>query len=209
MQTRTAARRLAGEVATVMTPAKVMEPSEMSRSQLPSDGLEPAIESPAGAGSSTSLKRKREASKKKQTQPLKGGWVLPHGMGIGLSESDTTARHDEPLSATSAPLDHPIDPSNTTEGGASTNPLHSQPADIKKLPKRTRQTRISLQVIKVGATGEKDKQEKQETEIKLGPTEGSSWTAVNRENDGPTNECGHALRHPKRFQTLRPQIKAR
>ncbi|KAH6628611.1 DNA glycosylase [Chaetomium tenue] len=104
----------------------------------------------SGKTARASTKRKRGV--KKQSQALRGGWVLPHGMGVGVTGTDASSPENaEDTLSESELVDAASDPKVPAQSSAV---VASQPntGTKKEVLKRTRQTRLSLRVTKAQAT---------------------------------------------------------
>ncbi|KAK4133342.1 DNA glycosylase [Trichocladium antarcticum] len=194
MQTRGVMRKLAEVAATTgtsSTPRTVAEALETSETQASSDTPKPAVDGDEHRSEVTdSLKRKR--GKKKSAQPLKGGWVLPHGMGVGVAgpdASDTQGAGPQPL-VSSLPVPSLI-AAGTTQGGLSATSMESN--SKIDAPKQKRQTRISLRVTKAGLDVPKDGQKKQESIMKLEAPDDSTSPPIKQEDDRPTKRTRTSL----------------
>jgi endonuclease III len=107
---------------------------------------DPATQVQAAAGSTATVRTKRKREPK-QTVPIKGGWALPHGMGIQLtSKLDDGAQQE----ADSSSLVPPTTPSqNTAPVNKTPPPAPKKP--VKKAARQTTQSRIIGHVTKPGA----------------------------------------------------------
>ncbi len=101
---------------------------------------------------------KRKRPSKKQAQPLKGGWALPHGMGSGVADAPPAPEGALPMSSSTSSL--PV-PSLDIETPAQVNPVTvSGPANTETVPVQKKQTRLILQVSKANAQAQlKDQEE--------------------------------------------------
>ena len=147
MRTRAAAKKLAAAAATDASTVNSAISSSIEQANAVSAVTAlaaPDLTDNQGAPTKTavdSTKRKRAA--KKQAQPLKGGWVLPHGMGAAVADSEAPS----PQGAdTTLPASSFIDLPGDIEG-----PIHgldapTQSSTEKTAATQTRQTRLSLQV---------------------------------------------------------------
>jgi endonuclease III len=123
-----------------------------------------AQESTAGPGMMTNSKSsgrtarvstKRKRGVKKQAQPLKGGWVLPHGMGVTVTGTDASGlESDGDTSSESELVDKASDQKVAAQDGAVVT-SQPGPGTKKEVPRPTRQTRLSLRVTKAQAKKEK------------------------------------------------------
>ncbi|KAK4043783.1 DNA glycosylase [Parachaetomium inaequale] len=148
MRTRAAAKKLADAVMAVGNAVSApIEPTAVSQALVTTATPESmAISEPSTKTTGGGTKRKRGG--KKPAQPVKGGWVLPHGMGIGVAGEDTSAPQDaEDTLPASSVVDPAPDAGGATQSGlAVTSEL--APNAEKKVLRQTRQTRLSLRVTK-------------------------------------------------------------
>ncbi|KAK3905017.1 DNA glycosylase [Staphylotrichum tortipilum] len=102
---------------------------------------------------------KRKRASKKQAQPLKGGWVLPHGMGSGVTDAPLTS---EDTQSTSTPTSLLPGPSVDVETPAQDTPeAVSRPSNTEMEPVQKKQTRLILRVSKANAHAQMKDQEEQ------------------------------------------------
>jgi endonuclease III len=126
---------------------------------------------------------KRKRPGKKQAQPRKGGWVLPHGMGAGVVETDLSSPQDaEVTSATTAVDGLPPDTGSSVQEHPEAN---SQTDTEKKGPRPTKQTRLSLRITKVESKDQTSTDKKQEPNVKLEDTDGP---VIEEEEDGTAHK---------------------
>ncbi|KAK4117517.1 DNA glycosylase, partial [Canariomyces notabilis] len=118
-------------------------------------------------------KRKRTA---KQAQPLKGGWVLPHGMGIGFANATTSSDHE---------------PSASQGGTAPNSALTgvSQPGEKNTIPTQKKQTRITLRVTKPGVKVQMGGQQLQDPAVKLEEPIGESGGLIIQTTERPVKRA--------------------
>jgi endonuclease III len=165
MQTRAAAKRLAAEAATggsvaltSIVKAQVTQVETITNSPSLKDD-------PVSTGKTISSSTKRKRAGKKQSQPLKGGWVLPHGMGVGLAEpASANVSGAENTSPTPLLADAPKTVGVSAQGDSAAT---LEPEAKQRVVRQTRQTRLSLRVTKAGAEDQKSRQKEQEPTVKL------------------------------------------
>ncbi|KAK3298264.1 DNA glycosylase [Chaetomium fimeti] len=173
MQTRAAAK-LASAAATASNVVGVSDRHAEVVQALGSTGDPEMIAHSKTSGKTTKASTKRKRGGKQQAQPLKGGWVLPHGMGVaGLgTESELVDAASDP--------DLPAQQSATV---TSQLKLNTQ----KKVLRQTRQTRLSLRVTKARVKEEKV----QEPIVKLEEPDDAS--NVEQEDGHPNKRVRTAL----------------
>ncbi|KAK4102062.1 DNA glycosylase [Parathielavia hyrcaniae] len=170
MQTRAAARRLAVGTATV---GSVDATSILRTAAAQAETVDDVLGSKDEIGAVNKTaggSAKRKHAGKTQSQPLKGGWMLPHGMGAGLTEPPNSVppghENTSPTTALSDPLTDVEVP--TQNGGSAPSPSVIKQQQTQR---QTRQTRLSLRVIKKGAEDITSDQKKQEPNVKVEATE--------------------------------------
>jgi endonuclease III len=165
MQTRAAAKRLAAEAATggSVAPTSIVKTQV---AQVETITNSPSLkDDPVSTGKTTSSSTKRKRAGKKQSQPLKGGWVLPHGMGVGLAEqASSNVSGAENTSPTPLLADAPKTVGVSAQGDSAAT---LEPEAKQRVVRQTRQTRLSLRVTKAGAEDQKSRQKEQEPTVKL------------------------------------------
>jgi endonuclease III len=191
MQTRAAARKLARVAAPASTPSSPNTAAgslETSDAQTSSDA--PKLANGDGSNITAGVKRKRAT--KKPAQPLKGGWVLPHGMGVGVAEPDASGpQGTKPPSLVSSAPQSLL----TAEGRVQSDlPTTTPRADSKiDAPKQTRQTRISLRSTKAGVAAQKADPKKQEPTVKVEEPDDSISSPIKEEDGHPTKRARTTL----------------
>ncbi|EAQ89897.1 hypothetical protein CHGG_06516 [Chaetomium globosum CBS 148.51] len=135
-----------------------------------------------------STKRKRGV--KKQSQPLRGGWALPHGMGVRVTGADAsgTENAEDTLPVSESELaDATSGPKVSAQNVPAQNSavVTSQPkiGTKKEALKQSRQTRLSLRVTKAQATT-----------VKLEKPDDAS---IKQEDDRPNKRVRTTLRADK------------
>ncbi|KAH6855191.1 DNA glycosylase [Chaetomium sp. MPI-CAGE-AT-0009] len=130
------------------------------------------------SGQVTKASTKRKRGGKKQAQPLKGGWVLPHGMGVGVSGADASGPENAEDASTELELaDEASDrevPAQQSIAVTSRPKLNTQ----KKVLGQTRQTRLSLRVTKARAKEEK-------AQVPIVKSEEPDDASITQEDDRP------------------------
>ena len=194
MQTRAAAKKLAAAAATAAIVAGAAD-SAIGSSTEQADAVSaatapvaPELTDNQGAPSKIAVdSKKRKRAAKKQAQPLKGGWVLPHGMGAAVAESDGPSPQDAEATLPALSL--------TNLPGGVEGPAHgvdgsSQSSAENTVTARTRQTRSSLQVSKAKADDQTEQKAKQEPTVKL---EASDDLVIEQEDNHPSKRVRIAL----------------
>jgi endonuclease III len=165
MQTRAAAKRLAAEAATSSSVAGTsIVQADVAQVEAITDrsGLK---DGQVSTGKTTSGGTKRKHAAKKQSQPLKGGWVLPHGMGVGLAEQ---ASSNPPAVEDTLPSPPLVDQLKAAESPAQGDGVASSESEVtQRVLRQTRQTRLSLRITKAGAEDQKGKRKEEEPTVKL------------------------------------------
>lgn len=127
---------------------------------------------------------KRKRAEKKQPQPLKGGWTLPHGMGVKAAEQDVEA----PTTAVSMSLVSTPSSVSAVESGFSqgSTAASQTPNTDKTVSKQRKQTRLFSRTTKAGVSnGDSDSKEQSKT-AKLEETERVS---INEESAHPAKRA--------------------
>lgn len=108
------------------------------------------------SGNTARASTKRKSGTKKQAQPLKGGWVLPHGMGIAVTPGTDASGPESTEDASPEPelVDEASHPKVAAQDGA-VAASQPEPGTKKEVPRLTRQTRLSLRVTKTQVKKEK------------------------------------------------------
>ncbi|KAL2020988.1 hypothetical protein VTK56DRAFT_7762 [Thermocarpiscus australiensis] len=182
MQTRSATRRLAVAAATVSDiPTTARGAPETPLTQTSANV--PLLTTSRGSGSVTAAGSKRKRASKEKVQPLKGGWVLPHGMGVGVAGS-------VPPSDQGAESALPASPPEETSAAAADRvqdarpTLTAQPKGKKNTaPRQTKQTRLSLRVTKAGVKVEKGNQDEQALAVKVEESTDKIDAFIKQEDD--------------------------
>jgi endonuclease III len=174
MRTRAAAKKLADAAAAVGNTVRApVGPTEVSQALVATDTPE-SLNNSGPSTKTTGGGTKRKRGVKKQAQPVKGGWVLPHGMGIGVAGGDISAPQDaEATLPASSPVERSPDTAGATQSGLAVTSQLAPNAE-KKVIRQTRQTRISLRVTKAVTENQKTKQEEQKPIVKLEEPDDSS-----------------------------------
>ncbi|KAK3311377.1 DNA glycosylase [Chaetomium strumarium] len=161
MQTRSQKRKLVDAMVSTsvvagapIAPATVVQASTVTNTS-------------GSAGSSKSVSKTKGGGTKgkrigKQRQPLKGGWVLPHGMGAGVARLDAGSSQ----SAESTVLSPQLADSIVAPNLIGVDPPASPHPGIKAAQGQMRQTRLSLRLSKVGVTGQDRTDKREEPAVK-------------------------------------------
>ncbi len=204
MQTRAAAKKLAAAAAATANTANsaisfsTEQADTVSAATAP---IAPKLTHNPGAPSKIAVdSKKRKRAAKKQAQPLKGGWVLPHGMGAAVAESDALSPRDPEATLPASSL--------TDLTGDDEDPIRgiddsSQSSAENTVTEQTRQTRLSLQVSKATADDQTEQKAKQEPTVKLEAPDG---LVVENEDSHPRKRVRIALVPSK--ATLAPETGA-
>ncbi|KAK4236338.1 DNA glycosylase [Achaetomium macrosporum] len=163
MQTRSQKRKFADTIASARDAAGApIAPIKMVQT--------PTVTNNSGSGASSRSvsKTKRGGMKRKRTgkkaQPVKGGWVLPHGMGAGVAGLDAGSSQS---TESTARISHVADLSIVASSPTGVSPPASQQPGVKATQGQARQTRLSLRLSKVGVTGQARTSEGQEPAVNL------------------------------------------
>ncbi|KAK4155138.1 DNA glycosylase [Chaetomidium leptoderma] len=188
MQTRAAAKKLADAAAAVSSGASTLiEQADVEQGPAIADGAG-LTEDLRSASNITSGTTKRKRAGKKQAQPLKGGWALPHGMGVGVTGPDASSPQDAEATLPASSL---VDSQPDTEEPKHSGPSATPQVNTKKIVLRqTRQTRLSLRVTKVEAKDQKINQTEEEPAVKLGEPASPS---IKQEDEPPSKRVRTAL----------------
>lgn len=181
MQTRAAARRLAEAAARINASPADAASQESSCDLDPSDA--PGFSNNTRSGSKSTAGSKRKRVTTKQTQPLKGGWILPHGMGVRLTESDASHSQGVEPATSSSPL---LKGLPAVPESAQSNPptVAARPGRKNNSAKQTKQTRLSSRVTKVGVnTANKVSETKQDPAIKREDDDSIVGPLIKQEDD--------------------------
>ena len=180
MHTRAAAKKLADIAATAGSAVDALTgQAEVMQAPTITDGPGPMGSLPSATTTITGgVKRKRGG--KKQAQPLKGGWVLPHGMGAGVAALETSGPQDDEIALPAlSPADAPVNAEDPTQIEIAPSAQSSTKTTVVK---QTTRTRLSLRTAKTSVDdrrNDQNDQNQQETSIKL---EESESPAIGQEN---------------------------
>lgn len=192
MQTRAAARRLAVAAATAndavdasVTQTGAVEVPNITDAQAPPGNFPFTTKIIIKTG-------KRKRAGRRQAQPLKGGWVLPHGMGAGVASLETssppgdTAPPASSLATASVETEDPIQKDTT---------LPSQSGTKTTVVRQTRRTRASSQMTKTTNDDRNKDRKQEEPAIKM---EESESVAIEKEDNRQNKRVRTALVLAKR-----------
>lgn len=189
MQTRAATKHAAA--AATVSDAVVISGVQTEAAQAPERTANPEMMADSKASGKTArVSTKRKRGVKKQSQPLRGGWALPHGMGVRVTGADAsgTENAEDTLPVSESEL---ADAASCSKVSAQNVPAQnsavvtSQPkiGTKKEALKQSRQTRLSLRVTKAQATT-----------VKLEKPDDAS---IKQEDDRPNKRVRTTLRADK------------
>lgn len=194
MQTRAAARKLAEAASDPAATIPVLLVALQGQNQTLADSTTEPINSldhgSLDHGNTVITGAKRKRTTKMQTQPLKGGWVLPHGMGVGLTSVTTSSIQRAGSTLPALPIEgFPTD----TEGPDHRDILVALAPSAAKnnAISQTKQTRVSLRVTKAGAKAEEyDQKQQPEPIVKLeGPIVDNVDSFIKQEDQRPAKRA--------------------